>query len=129
MARPPWIHPKSVLWSVPGESHRAGVTISRREVTMHTSKDGKNYFGSRVVAVRETEIDSRIFEGGFSRVVTFARSLAPAAIVNDALCLRVTGDGIMSYVVAEVFPTRFSYGEEDNPLAVGIIPDAIRYAD
>jgi hypothetical protein len=56
-----------------------------------------NRFGARAMAVRATEVDAMIQEGGASKTLTFARALAPNAIANDPLLLTVTGDSISNY--------------------------------
>ena len=127
MAKASWIDQRDVLYSVPGDDWRPGVPVTRPD-THASYANNKTHLGARVVEVRSTEIDAKIFQGGFWRTLTFARSLAPAAIANDPICLRVTGDGIQSYAVVEAFPTRFaSASDASNPAGLGIIPDSIRY--
>ena len=70
---------------------------------------------------RATEMDCRIVEGGFSRVLTCSRSLLPQGIEGDPIVVQVQGNGIASYVIDQVYPSRFRANHEHNPLALGIL--------
>src|SRR5262245_54609232 len=101
-------HPKSILYRVPGRYKDGldGVIVTRTPTHQHHTASA-TYLGGRVMAVRSTEIDINVFEGGTRRTLTCARSFAPSVIVNDAVCVRVTGGGISTYEIAEVLPSTF----------------------
>ena len=82
-----------------------------------------NKFGGRVVAARDTEIDIKLFEGGFWRTFTLARSMAPGVIADDAVVLVLSsGDSISNYVVGSVLPSRFaSAGDAASSTGVGVV--------
>jgi len=111
-----------VLWRVPGRGPNGSEgSVVIKKGRRPEFQDGGSYLGSRVVAVRESEIDCKIFEGGFWRTVTCSRSLAPTAIAQDPIVVKASGSGIHSYVIERVYESRFAPGQDRDPLALGIL--------
>jgi hypothetical protein len=110
---------RDVLWRVSGRGPNGseGVTVTRPEETQL----GK-LFGSRVTAARASEMDAKIFQAGTWHTKTFARSLAPNAIVGDPICLELDTETVSAATVVRVYPSRFTGGAGASDLDVGIVP-------
>jgi hypothetical protein len=77
-------------------------------------------------AVRETDADVEIVDGSARATLTMPRSFPANAIVNDAVCVEVSGDGIDTYVIVDAFPTRYIPGEEKQPAGARHRPRDLR---
>ena len=85
-----------ILWRGPG------VTVRRSPFTSLYRSDGARFFGVRVMDVRATEIDGKMFEAGSWRTLTFPRSFAVSAnrTVEHAARVRT----LLAQVRAQVKP-------------------------
>jgi hypothetical protein len=67
-------------------------------------------------------MDAKIFQAGTWHTKTFARSLAPNAIVGDPICLELDTETVSAATVVRVYPSRFTGGAGASDLDVGIVP-------
>lgn len=91
------------------------------------------YRGAQVASLQANTLTCWVrLEAHVNGVRSFPRSFAPAAIVNDPLCLQVAGDGADDYTPVAAYPTTFgnvAAGGESSvargEFVPGRVPDAL----